>query len=415
MFDDDDGFSAMEAMEAGAAYALYRHGQDRQTETITNLAQQIMAQQQRDSDYANGRSVDPIEVDLHIHLDEEDLHPPVINAVDYSSVDMPAYWDDYIGQEPLKNQLMVYMKAAKLRGERLPHILLASGMAGVGKTSMGRLIAKTMGVSLIELVPPFTIYTLVEAAKKLKDHDIVFIDEIHRLADSGKRGAEILLKILEDGVAFLPDGTVSELPDITIIGATTDRDKLPETVLDRFKIKPYFQAYALHELAAIAIQFAWKHGANDFDNHGQKVTLVDPPMAVRIAAACRNTPRIIEELVLAQRDLSLSLGRPATPTELLNFVEVELDGLTRTHIHYLTAMRQYFARMTKDEEVEYIVGEAAIMQLLRETKQGIQRVEAFLVERGMIDRTPRGRRLTERGIQRAEEFIRAGKGAADVA
>ena len=135
-------------------------------------------------------------------------------------------------------------------------------------------------------------------------------------------------------------------------------------------------------------------------------------MATAIAYACRGTPRLTEEMVLAARDLSLTLGRQATPEEMLAFLEVEPDGLTRVHIHYLTALRQFFGRTRVGSEVvEYIVGEAAIQQILRETKQGIGRIERFLVERGLVDRTPRGRRLTDAGIARAEEFIREGKGA----
>ena len=102
-------------------------------------------------------------------------------------------------------------------------------------TTLARLIAKAMGSRIIELVPPFNIYTLVEAARQLGDDDVLFIDEIHKLADNGKRGAEILLKVLEDKVAYLPTGEVVQLADITVIGATTDRDKLPEPVVDRFK------------------------------------------------------------------------------------------------------------------------------------------------------------------------------------
>jgi len=393
---DDDGLDGhhVDALTLGAGYALYRHGQDRQTEELIN---------------ALGRREDdgePQRLDIHVHTDEDERGIAPVNFLDFATVDIPRDWDDYIGQEPLKRQLQVYMAAAKAKGKRLPHTLLASGYPGVGKTTMARLIAVSMGVQIVELVPPFNVYTLVEAAKKLGDKDILFIDEIHKLADSGKRGAEILLKVLEEGVAFLPDGTIEQLADITVIGATTDQDKLPEPVVDRFKIKPYFQAYSDGELAEIAIQFAYKKRAQEH---------VDDWMAAHIALACRGTPRIIDEMVEAADNLSLALGRNATPAEVLDFLEVEPDGLTRTHIHYLTAMRQYFAREAKDDGVEYIVGEAAIQQILRETKQGIGRIERFLVERGLIDRTPRGRRLTDLGIARAEEFIRVGKGAADVA
>jgi len=387
---DFDEFDATDAMMLGTGYALFRHGQDRQAAQIVRAIQNI----------------EPTQIDVHVHSDEDQPGISPINHLDFATVQMPDDWEDYIGQEPLKRQLMVYIQAAKEMDEALPHILLASGYPGVGKTTMARLIAKTMGVKIIELVPPFNMYTLVEAATQLRDKDILFIDEIHKLADSGKRGAEILLKVLEDRVAYLPNGEAVPLDDITIIGATTDKDTLPDTVLDRFKIKPYFGAYSLTDLGRIAITFADRHRA---------LAEVEDRTAFAIADACRGTPRIIEEMVLACRAMAKALKRNPTPDELLEFLEVEPDGLTRTHIHYLTAMRQYFGRETKDGSVEYIVGEAAIQQILRETKQGIGRVERFLVERGLVDRTPRGRRLTPSGIARAEEFISVGKGVTDVA
>ena len=385
MFDGDDDDGWFGPLEAGTAYALMRHGQDRQ-------AEDLLRGLNRPSE---------VNVEVHIHDEEEGAQP--INALDFATTDMPSDWNSFIGQGPMKKQLAVYMKSAQARGVPFPHTLLASGYPGVGKTTMARLIAKTLGVDIFELVPPFNIHTLVEAAQQLGDRDILFIDEIHKLADNGKRGAEILLKVLEDGVAFLPSGEVIQLADITVIGATTDMDKLPEPVIDRFKIQPYFQPYSWGELAHIAVQFAFRH---DCEN------LIDDELAADIAAASRNTPRIIEKMVMAARDMSYANnGQPPTAAELLEFLEVEPDGLTRTHIHYLTAMRQYFARINGDDEIEYIVGEAAIQQILRETKAGLQRVEGFLVERGLIDRTPRGRRLTDLGIARAEEFIRTGKGA----
>jgi Holliday junction DNA helicase RuvB len=393
LFDDDHGFSAL---EAGAAYALIRHGQDAQAEQIVR-----------------GLHGGPQEIDLDIdvHLTPEEERARDVEPLDFTTVDMPDSWDDYIGQEPMKQQLAVKIASAKARHAALDHILLASGYPGVGKTTMARLIARSLGdVAIYELVPPFNIQTLVETALKLNDRDILFIDEVHKLADNGKRGTEILLKILEEKTAYMPDGRVIELADITIIAATTDKGRLPDTVIDRFVASggdPYFQPYSWPELSEIAVQFAHRYRALD---------IIDDRLAVDIAAASRSTPRIIGGMVLAARDMYLAFGRAPNTQELLAFLEVEPDGLTRTHIHYLTALRQYFAREApRGEGVEYIVGEAAIQQILRETKPGIQRIEAFLVERGLIDRTPRGRRLTARGIARAEEFIRAGKGAADVA
>lgn len=391
MFDD-----GMSALEAGAVYALYRHGQDEQAEQI---AAAIAGGQQQ---------AGPVQVDVHVHTGDDDM-PGVapINALDFTTTDMPESWDDYVGQEPLKRQLMVSMKSAQARRDRFPHTLLASGMPGVGKTTMARLIAKSMGVQIYELVPPFNVFTLVAAAQQLGDKDVLFIDEVHKLADSGKRGAEILLKVLEDGVAFLPTGEVVQLNNITIIGATTDKDKLPEPVIDRFPLQPYFQAYSDGDLCEIAAKFTTRHDAWDAIDK-------DHELIWSMSQACRSTPRIAETMVLAARDLHIAFGRVAEPAEMLEFLEVEPDGLTRQHIAYLCSLRQYFARETKDGETEYVIGEAAIQQLLRETKPGIGRIERFLIERGLLDRTPRGRRLTERGIARAEQFIRDGKGVADV-
>lgn len=379
-----------DAIDFGAAYALYMHGQDVQSERLIGALRE--------------REYDP-DATRVIQVSEPERVVPAINHNQF--IEDPGDWDSYIGQEPLKNQLMISIGSAKIRGKRLPHVLLASGYPGVGKTKMARLIAKALGVRIIEVVPPFKVESLVAAAEELGDHDILFIDEIHKLTDGvGARGAEMLLKVLEEGVAYLPNGDVVRLADITIIGATTDQDKLPEPVVDRFKIKPYFQAYDEIELGRIAIQFAYKEYAEEW---------VTDEMADAIAMACRGTPRIASAMVEAVRDLATVYKRQPTPQEMLSYLEVEPDGLTRTHIHYLTAMRQYFGREARDGGTEYIVGEAAIQQILRETKQGIGRVERFLVERGLIDRTPRGRRLTPLGIARAEQFIADGKGAADVA
>ncbi len=409
MFDDDLGDSVHDhhdfsALNAGAAYALYRHGQDQQTRQLVGA----LAGAGRTPAPAAPAEPNPTVIDVRVRLDDEDdPDAEVVNALDFATVDMPESWDDYVGQDPLKTKLRVAIASAQARGERLDHVLLASGMPGVGKTTMARLIARTMGKQIIELMPPFNVHVLAKAAQSLNDGDIIFIDEVHRFAEK-RGGDQFLLKVLEDGVAFI-DGEAQILPDLTYVAATTDKDLLKEPVLDRFKHKPHFQAYSLPELTRIAVSFAYRHNVE---------SIVDDELAVTIAMACRSTPRIIEEFIMAARDMYWALGNPPTPEQLLTFAEVEPDGLTRTHIHYLCAMRQYFAREVgsgDDKHIEFVVGEAAIMQILRETKQGIGRVERFLIERGLIDRTPRGRRLTARGIERAEGFIAEGKGASDVA
>lgn len=306
-----------------------------------------------------------------------------------------ADWDSYIGQAPLKEEIQIAMDSAVARWGRLDHILLASGMPGVGKTTLARLIAQEMQGRLTMLVPPFSKTALHEAAMQCGPGEFLFIDEIHKLADHGPAAAENLLHMLEEGVLYL-EGGIHKLEDFTIIGATTDADKLPETIIDRFAIKPFFQPYSLEELVRITKNFA-----DHFD------TTVLPKTMVAIAKACRGTPRIARELVIAVRDLQLARQVWCTPDMLYTYKQIEPDGTTRQHKAYLKAMYQFFGREDNEGRQEYVAGEASMMSLLRENKTGIARLERFLIETGLLDRTPRGRRLTPRGIARARQYVLA--------
>jgi len=328
----------------------------------------------------------PIEVRL------VEQHMPFINA-DQHVPEYVADWNHYIGQEPMKRQLRVFIDDAVQRWASMPHVLLASGMPGAGKTTLARLIAKEMDGQMTMLVPPFTSQTLYDAALQMSDLGFLFIDEIHRLAEHGPAAAENLLHLLEEGTLYLDDG-VHHLADFTVIGATTDPDKLPETILDRFPIKPYFQPYSLAELVMITKNFC------DYF----EVQLL-PATMVAVAKACRGTPRIARELVVGARAMQNSYGRPVQPQELLEFKEIEPDGMSRNHKAYILALYQFFGREKDDGSWEYIAGEASMMSLLRETRTGVARLERFLIERGLVDRTPRGRRLTDRGINRAREYV----------
>jgi Holliday junction DNA helicase RuvB len=302
-----------------------------------------------------------------------------------------ADWDAFVGQESMKAQLMVYIDEAIMDCAVLPHILLASGMPGAGKTTLARLIAKEIGARCRMLVPPFTPQTLFDAAMACETGDILFIDEIHKLADLGPRAAENLLHMMEEGVLYL-EGEAVQLKEFTLVGATTDADKLPETIIDRFMIKPFFQPYSMPELVRIVKKFCDYFG----------ITL-RPDTVVALAKACRGTPRIARELVQGAKALQTSLGRQVGPEEVLAFKEVEPDGMTRQHKAYVKAMYQFGGRETKNG-YEYTAGEATMMSLLRESKQSIGRIERFLIELGLVEYTHHGRRLTENGIARARRF-----------
>lgn len=336
--------------------------------------------------------------------------PPVtINAA--SDLDEHLTWDEFIGQENLKHQLRVHIESAKTRGVALEHTLLASGRPGVGKTTMARIIAQEMGGGFFMLVPPFHREALYAAVLELKEHDILFIDEIHKLADHGKAQAENLLHIMEDRALYLPEGKWY-LNDITIIGATTDADKLPETIIDRFTIKPHYEEYSRNDLVHICARFEREHGLHfPFE------------LRLAIANASRRTPRVIRELVIAVRDMTVKKLSDAgaldkhpldivrehrdlfpTPAQLLEFKSMTPEGLTPTHREYITGIYRAFGRTTKEGERIYVAGEMSLVTMMRMPKQGLARVERELIEAGLIDRTPQGRKLTPRGIKMAREW-----------
>jgi Holliday junction DNA helicase RuvB len=304
-------------------------------------------------------------------------------------------WEDYVGQEQLKHQLSVHIDSASWSCEPLDHVLL-SGFAGYGKTTLAKLIAGRYNPDdnvpqMTMLVPPFTPDTLYQTALEMDDYEFLFIDEIHKLADNGPRAAENLLHLLEEGTLYLNDG-IHRLADFTVIGATTDRDKLPETIIDRFPIKPVFKPYSDSEMLRIAFNFTKYY----------KIKLL-PATMVAIAKASRGTPRLARELVQAARDIQIYSGVDCQPDALLGFKDLEPNGLGPQHRHYLVSLYGLFRQETKNGVI-YVAGESAMLSLLRETKNGLARIERFLLELGYIDRSPRGRMLTQAGIKAAQEF-----------
>jgi Holliday junction resolvasome RuvABC ATP-dependent DNA helicase subunit len=304
-------------------------------------------------------------------------------------------WFDYYGQDALKLQLQVHMTAAQMMKKPLPHVLLASGNPGYGKTAAAERIVLTMDGKMITLIPPFSEEVLLQALKSMQSVEsqprFIYIDEIHRM----KKSSEMLLKLLEGGELYVKGRSVA-VPPVTVIASTTEPDALPLAVLDRFKVKPMFHPYTMQDLVNIGYEFALHHDCSSlFNGEGGQAS----ELLCAVASTCRSIPRIAGEYVLAIRALAYAFDRKPTVLEFLNFVDVDIDGVTANHRRYMQMLYNNFCR-----DGEYVAAESTLMEMLRETKTGLSRLEYFLLQDGFIEITSRGRALTDKGKERCAHW-----------
>jgi len=302
----------------------------------------------------------------------------------------PDSFAQFVGQTTARNQILAAIGAATVMDEPMNHMLLASGQPGVGKTALARLTAYRLGAGMVELSGLVTDKDAANALKVMKDGDVLLIDEIHRLVSHGKAKAEWLLTLLQDGELHLPTG-VFVAPKITIIAATTDKELLPQTILDRFALQPILEAYTQEEAVRIAQLQAGKLG---FGAERLPMPENDRWLAA-VASAARHNPRRIGKVLTAVRDIALS-------TQLENLHEdgydislalewngLTTDGITRGGQDYLLALLSYGG----------LAGLPTLKALLNEEQ--LAQTERDLIQDGYVIITPRGRTLTDYGQERA--------------
>lgn len=307
--------------------------------------------------------------------------------------DYPTSWSAFVGQETAKAQLMTAARSAKKRRVRMEHTLLSSGRPGIGKTSLALLCAQEMRATMHVATGSLGLGDARLIFANLDDGDVLFIDEIHQLVQGGKAKAEWLLHYLQDGVLVGPLGP-EEQPAVTIIGATTDAGRLPETILDRFPVRPMLSGYTLEEAAKIAQGMA-------------KRIFTDLP--VPSAANCREValaasfnPRVIRSILSTVRDIALVhnarnlTGRDYDLTEALRWLGLTPDGLNDT-------MRRYLVVLLSDFNGEG-AGQTALQDRLQEPG-GLGYTERLLMDKGLIAKSKAGRVLTQEGIRRAKELL----------
>lgn len=298
----------------------------------------------------------------------------------------PKYLDDYIGQEKVKNNLKVFIEAAKQRGESLDHVLLY-GPPGLGKTTLASIVANEMKVNLKITSGPAIEKPgeLAAILNNLSEHDVLFIDEIHRL---NRQVEEVLYPAMEDFAidVMIGKGAAArsirlDLPHFTLIGATTRAGMLTAPLRDRFGVVNRLEFYTNEELTEIIERSAYVLGVS-----------LDSAGAGEIARRSRGTPRLANRLLKRVRDfaeveyqgeITYEIARTA-----LDRLEVDTMGLDETDRHMLRTMIEKFDGKP--------VGLDTLAAAIGEDPGTIEDVyEPYLIKNGFINRTPRGRMVTE--------------------
>ncbi|GHS93406.1 Holliday junction ATP-dependent DNA helicase RuvB [Synergistales bacterium] len=333
----------------------------------------------------NGKSKGHESVEAESSSDERFFTPP--RSQEDLSI-RPASLSDFIGQEKIREKLQIYIQAAKGRKEPLDHALFY-GPPGLGKTTLAGIIAREMGGQLRVTTGPALERAgdLAAIVSNVENNDVLFIDEIHRLSAQVE---EILYPAMEDFSLHIVVGkgplakTISlSLPRFTLCGATTRMGLLTSPLRARFGIVEQLSLYTEQELSLIV-----RRGARAFG-----VEILDEA-AAEIAKRSRGTPRVSLRLLRRVRDVAAVKGSGVITAEMadraMDMLDIDPQGLDESDRRILRTITDFFEGGP--------VGLSTLAAALNEDTQTIEDIyEPFLIQKGLLERTPRGRKVTHTG------------------
>ena len=318
------------------------------------------------------------------------LLSPISQPEDPDAALRPKSLDDFTGQAAAKDNLRVFIEAARGRREAMDHVLFY-GPPGLGKTTLAQIVARELGVGFRATSGPVIAKTgdLAALLTNLEDGDVLFIDEIHRLNPVVE---EVLYPAMEDRALDLIIGEGPsarsvriDLPAFTLIGATTRQGLLTTPLRDRFGIPVRLQFYTVPELESVVTRAARLLGL-----------AIIPEAAREIARRARGTPRVAGRLLRRVRDFAHVAGVDTVSRDLAD------DALTRLEVDSLglDAQDRRYLAMIADIYKGGPVGVETLAAGLSEPRDTIEEVvEPYLIQLGLVARTARGRCLNDRGWQ----------------